>query len=48
MIVRSFRIKEGATIEADFDGDSLSMTITGRSNDQKRRFRVEATATRVE
>jgi hypothetical protein len=48
MIVRSFRIKEGATIEADFDGDSLSMTITGRSTDQKRRFRVDATATRVE
>lgn len=47
MIVRPYAMKEGSSIEAEFGDGSLSVLVEGRSHDETRRWRVEATATRV-
>ena len=46
-IVRPYPMQEGSTIEAELSGDTASVVIEGRSHDQTRRWRVEASATRV-
>jgi hypothetical protein len=47
MIVRPYPMKEGSRLEAEFTDESVSVVIEGHSHDEMRRWRVEATATRV-
>jgi hypothetical protein len=46
-IVRPYPMQEGATIDARFTDETVTMVIEGRSYDEARRWRVEAEGTRT-
>ncbi len=46
VIAKAYTLAEGTTLVADLGNDTMTMLVEGRSYDEARRFRIEASATR--